>query len=251
MNSTSASADRRAVVVGRGRAGGSFATALTEVGWTVELLPGRIDRIDATDADLVLLCVPDRAVAEVAARVTDGDAMVAHVAGSLGAAVLGRIHSGVLHPLASLPDASTGAVRLRSGITFAVAGDARLRGVVADLGGHAVEVSDDQRVAYHAAACIASNHLVALVDQVGRTATRVGLPAEMYLPLIHQTLDNVERLGPAAALTGPAARGDHATLERHRALFDGATGPTADDAAADRVAYDAMADLCRRLAARS
>lgn len=237
---------RRVRVVGRGRAGASFARALDAVGWVTELVEGHAASIRSSDVDLVLLCVPDAAVMEVGARVEPSGAVVAHVAGSLGLEVVsGHQLRAVLHPLASLPDATLGAARLRDGITFAVAGDPLARRVVADLGGVAVEVSDPQRVAYHAAAVIASNHLVALIDQVARVARSAGLAPDMYLPLISQTLDNVARLGAPAALTGPAARGDEATLDRHRALF---AGDPFDER--DVVAYDAMAALCRQLAER-
>jgi predicted short-subunit dehydrogenase-like oxidoreductase (DUF2520 family) len=71
------------------------------------------------------------------------------------------------------------------------------------------------RVRYHATACIASNHLVALLGQVERLAERTGVPFEAFLPLVRGTLDNVAELGVAPALTGPVARGDHETVARH------------------------------------
>ena len=232
----------RVRVVGRGRAGGSFAAALSAIGWHIDHVAGQSETISAEGVDLVLLCVPDSVVSHVSARVVgSAAAVVAHTAGSLGIDVLGdHPRRAVLHPLASLPDAQVGAARLRSGITFAISGDPVARGVAEALGGTPIEVGDAQRVAYHAAATIASNHLVALMDQVDRVAGEVGRGGEMYLPLVHQTLDNIERLGAPAALTGPAARGDVGTLDRHRALLSGA----------DVVAYDAMAELCRALAAR-
>jgi predicted short-subunit dehydrogenase-like oxidoreductase (DUF2520 family) len=232
---------QRARVVGRGRAGGSYADALASAGWQVELVGGRgVDHRDAAaGVDLVLLAVPDGAIAALAASIAPGEGVVAHVAGSLGLDVLAP-HSrrGAIHPLASLPDRSVGAERLASGITFSIAGDPLVASLVADLGGRVVELPDDARVAYHAAATIASNHLVGLLGQVSRVAATVGLPLSAYLPLVAQTVDNVVALGPAAALTGPAARGDEATLARHRAALDPGELP----------AYDALAELCRRLA---
>jgi predicted short-subunit dehydrogenase-like oxidoreductase (DUF2520 family) len=76
-------------------------------------------------------------------------------------------------------------------------------------------VADDDRAAYHAAAVIASNHLVAVLGQAERVAAQAGVPFEAYLDLVRATVDNVAELGPAAALTGPAARGDDATIQRH------------------------------------
>ncbi|QYG94620.1 DUF2520 domain-containing protein [Iamia sp. SCSIO 61187] len=227
-------------IVGRGRAGGALAGALTAVGWDVEVVPGR-DATTADGVDLVVLAVPDDAVAEVAAAVGPGSAVVAHLSGSRGLDVLGpHARPASIHPLVALPTAALGAERLRAGAWFAVAGDAIAGRVVRALGGRAVEVPDEHRAAYHAAACIASNHLVALLGQVERVAAPIGVPLEAYLDLARATVDNVAALGPAAALTGPAARGDTATLDRHRAALD----------PAERAAYEALVHEARRLAGR-
>src|SRR4029450_9568157 len=124
-----------------------------------------------------------------------------------------------VHPLMALPTPEVGARRLRGG-WFALAGGPLGRGVVEALGGGAVPVGDADRVLYHAAAVIASNHLVALLGQVERIAAAVGVPFEAYLDLVSATVENVRELGPRAALTGPAARGDESTIRRHvRALL--------------------------------
>jgi len=228
-------------IVGRGRAGGALAGALGAVGWDVEVVPGS-SAVAADGVDLLVLAVPDGAIAEVATRVRPGPAVVAHLAGSLGLDVLApHQRRASVHPLVALPTAAVGAERLRAGAWFAVAGEPIAAEVVADLGGRAVEVPDDQRAAYHAAASIASNHLVALLGQVERVAAPVGVPLEAYLDLARATLDNVAALGPAAALTGPAARGDTATLDRHRAALD----------PSERPAYDALVAQAERLAGRA
>ena len=99
-------------------------------------------------------------------------------------------------------------------------------------------VDDEHRAAYHAAACIASNHLVALMGQVERVATSAGLDLDAFVGLARAALTDVVELGPAAALTGPAARGDETTLERHRQTLDPAEIP----------GYEAGVALARRLA---
>ena len=209
-------------VVGPGRAGGSLAGALGAAGWRVERPVRRGDDVAraAAGVDLLVIATPDAAIAEVAAAVQPGDAVVAHLAGSLGLDALAP-HEGraAVHPLVSLPNAEVGAERLRDGAWFAVAGDPIAEEVVADLGGHAFTVADGDRATYHAAACIASNHLVALLGQVERVAATAGVPLEAYLDLVRGTVDNVAALGPAAALTGPAARGDWATIDRHLAAL--------------------------------
>jgi predicted short-subunit dehydrogenase-like oxidoreductase (DUF2520 family) len=123
-------------------------------------------------------------------------------------------------------------------VTFAVAGDPVARTIVDSLGGRVVEVADEDRAAYHAAACIAANHVVALLGQVERVAASVGLDLESFLPLTRAAVDDVAALGPGAALTGPALRGDWATLSRHLdALPEG-----------ERAGYQAGAALATRLA---
>jgi predicted short-subunit dehydrogenase-like oxidoreductase (DUF2520 family) len=72
---------------------------------------------------------------------------------------------------------------------------------------------------------------------VERVAASVGVPLEAYLALARGALDNVGRLGPAAALTGPVRRGDEATVARHVAALD----------PSERPAYEALADAARRL----
>jgi predicted short-subunit dehydrogenase-like oxidoreductase (DUF2520 family) len=84
---------------------------------------------------------------------------------------------------------------------------------------------------------VAANHLVALCAQVERLAARVGVPVDAYWDMMAATLDNVAAHGPGAALTGPAARGDRATLARHIA----AIGPTEE--ALYRVLSNAAAEL--------
>jgi predicted short-subunit dehydrogenase-like oxidoreductase (DUF2520 family) len=227
-------------VVGRGRAGGSFARALGDAGWDVELLAGRDPAVVEAGrrVDLVLVCVADEHVEEVAARVDPADAVVAHVSGSLGLDVLSsQPRRAAIHPLVALPNADVGAARLRAGATFAVAGDAIAREVVDALGGRAIDVPDESRVAYHAAAAIASNHLVGLLGQAERVAATAGLDLDVYLDLVRATVDNVAALGPRAALTGPAAREDHVTIERHLAALD----------ESEREAYRVMVEQCRRL----
>ena len=224
-----------------------MAAALAEVGWQVLPILGRSAAPAevaeaAAGVDLVLIATPDAAVAEVAAAIGPvTTAAVAHLAGSLGlGAVAPHPRPAALHPLAALPDATVGARRLLAGCWFAVAGDPLVRQVVADLGGRALEVADADRAAYHAAAVVASNHLVALLGQAERIASTAGVPFAALVDLVRATVENVDELGPAAALTGPAARGDVETIRRHLEAI----------APSERAAYEALAQQARRLAGR-
>lgn len=207
-------------VIGPGRAGCSLARGLEKAGWRVVELLGRDDEASfmtaATGVDLLVIATPDGAVASVAAAVEPdptGRCVVAHLAGALRLDVLDpHLRRAAIHPLRSLPTTTSDL----SGAWFAVAGEVLAREVVADLDGRVVAVDDAARTTYHAAAVIASNHLVALLGSVERVAAEAGVPLAAFLDLVRGTVDNVELLGPAAALTGPAARGDWATVARHR-----------------------------------
>ncbi len=230
-------------VIGPGRAGSALALALGRAGWEVVGLLGRGDPVvGALDGtDLLVVATGDGSVAEVAAGVEPSDrAVIAHLAGSLGLDALGsHLRRGALHPLVALPSAELGASRLAGGAWFATAGDPLVDLAVADLGGRRFTVDDGDRAAYHAAAAMASNHLVALLGQVERIAAPLGIPAAAFTDLAQATLDNVVELGPAQALTGPVARGDWDTVARHLAAID----------PSERAAYRALAEAARRLVA--
>jgi predicted short-subunit dehydrogenase-like oxidoreductase (DUF2520 family) len=229
-------------VIGPGRAGRSFTAALAAVGWESAGVLGRGDDVAnaAHRTDLLLIATPDAAIATVAAAVErDEGTVVAHCAGSLGLDVLApHARRAAVHPLVSLPNAEIGAARLRGGAWFAVAGDPLARDVVAALGGRAVDVPDEQRARYHAAASIAANHVTAVLAQAERVAVDAGVPFEAYMDLVRSTVENVGALGAMAALTGPAARGDTATVARHVAALR----------ADERPLYEMLAAECRRLA---
>jgi predicted short-subunit dehydrogenase-like oxidoreductase (DUF2520 family) len=229
-------------IIGPGRAGTSLAAALSARGWDFAGFLGRGDDLSgaARGVDVLVLATPDDAIAEVAAAIEPvPTTAVVHLSGSLGLHVLApHPRRACLHPLVPLPNVNVGAARLRSGVTFAVAGDQVAGAIVDSLGGRVVEVADEDRAAYHAAACIAANHVVALLGQVERVAASVGLDLESFLPLTRAAVDDVAALGPGAALTGPALRGDWATLSRHLdALPEG-----------ERAGYQAGAALATRLA---
>jgi predicted short-subunit dehydrogenase-like oxidoreductase (DUF2520 family) len=206
------------VIVGPGRAGRSFLSALQGAGWRCDGLVARgDDPVDvAATTDVVLLTVPDDAIAATAAAIAPGPAVVLHASGARGLDVLARHRRrGSVHPLMSLPDPTTGARHLTTDGVFAVAGDPMAAELVAALGGRAIAVADDRRAGYHAAATVAANHLVVLCAQVERLAGGAGVPLDAYWSLMASTLDNVRRSGPVSSLTGPAARGDSSTIARH------------------------------------
>ncbi len=232
----------RVRIIGPGRAGRSLHLALARAHWPVEDLLGRRDDLAAAahDVDLLVIAVPDAAVADVAAAVEpDPRSVVAHLSGSLGLGPLsGHPRRAVLHPLVAMPDPERGAERLVGAwFGLAVDGDPLVEAVVDELHGRVVRVAEGDWARYHAAAAIAANHLVALLGQVERVAASIGAPLEAYLDLARGSLADVAALGPAAALTGPVRRGDTATVERHQAALP----------EEERAAYRALAEEAARL----
>jgi predicted short-subunit dehydrogenase-like oxidoreductase (DUF2520 family) len=230
-------------IIGAGRAGTSLARALRTLGDDVDGPLGRDAdlSIAARGVDVLVLAVPDDELTHVAAAVTpDPHCCVLHLSGSLGLDVLApHERTASLHPLVPLPNASVGAQRLLGGVTVAVAGDPAATELAQRLGARLVHVDDEDRAAYHAAACVAANHVVALLGQVERIAATVGLPVEAFVGLTRAALDDVAALGPRAALTGPASRGDWATIARHLDALD----------PAERAGYGAGVALALELAA--
>jgi pantoate--beta-alanine ligase len=189
--------------------------ALERGGWQAMPVLGRHDDVTtaAEGVDVLVLAVPDGAVADVASSIESvPSTVVVHLAGALGLGVLApHERRASLHPLRAIP---TGDTDLAGG-WFAVSGDAVVEAMVESLGGRVVRVADADRLTYHAAAVVASNHVVALLGQVERLASQIGVPLDAFLDLARGSLENVAALGPAAALTGPVARGDWATVHAH------------------------------------
>jgi predicted short-subunit dehydrogenase-like oxidoreductase (DUF2520 family) len=196
----------RVRVIGRGRVGGAVSARLDERG-----LLG-----DGGDCDLVLLCVPDAAIAGVARTIPAGP-WVAHVSGATPLASL-TPHTArfSLHPLQTFTRAR-GAEQLDGAWAAVTAETAAARATgyaLADtLGLSPFDLADDRRVLYHAGAVIASNYLVTIHRAAVRALAEAGAPAEALVPLMRRTIDN------GFDLTGPIARGDWAVVESHLAAL--------------------------------
>ena len=223
--------------------GSALAGALAASGWEVDLVGGRGPHVAATadGAALLVLCVPDGAVADVAATVQPnpvGGAVVAHCAGALTLDVLApHARRASLHPLVAVPRGSAGPAALR-GAWMALAGDPLVEALASALGAQTFRVADEHRVAYHASAAIAANHLVALLGQAERVAGGAGVPAEAIMALAQGALAGAARVGATEALTGPVARGDWGTIAAHLAAL----------APDERSTYEALALQALRLA---
>jgi predicted short-subunit dehydrogenase-like oxidoreductase (DUF2520 family) len=183
-------------------------------------------------ADIVFITTSDSAIQEVCDAIAAnkgfrGGQIVVHTSGSLPSTILESAHvSGALiaacHPLQSFADAQAG-VRLIHSSIFNLEGDSQaipiLRELVQALGGKPLAINTQDKPIYHAAAVIACNFLVTLVYLSYQLFEAIGITpddaAQALLPLIKGTIDNIERLGPVKALTGPIARGDGGVIRGH------------------------------------
>lgn len=172
--------------------------------------------LDADEPELVLLCIPDRAIAELAGDIPVGP-WIAHVSGATPLSALDpHVRRFGMHPLQSFTKAR-GPEQL-DGAWGAVTAETDGAGVVGfwlaeTLGLRPFELSDANRAAYHAGAAFASNYLVTLRAAASSLLGAAGVPPEALDPLIHGVMDG------GYELTGPIARGDWETVERHLAVI--------------------------------
>jgi predicted short-subunit dehydrogenase-like oxidoreductase (DUF2520 family) len=193
-------------VIGHGRVGSAVAARLGERGIAVS----------SDAAELIILCVPDAAIAEVARTIEPGP-WIAHVSGATPLAALDpheRRFS--VHPLQTFTRAR-GAEQL-DGAWAAVSAEtpeALDRGLwlARTLGLEPFELDDSMRTLYHAGAAMASNYLVTLYRAAASLFEEAGAPPEALVPLMRRTIEN------GFELTGPISRGDWTTVDAHLAAL--------------------------------
>lgn len=242
--------NRSIALIGCGKAGLSVSLALKSAGWTVTSCSSLSDESTRRGVEwlacnpmvlwnsipqktAILLGVPEGALKEVDERLAREDAhlkgrVVIHLSGGLPARVLERCRLGgasvgSLHPIMALPDPLTGAKRLKAA-TFAIEGRAKAVGVMQAIA-HSISdrfflLSPRGKVLYHAAAVVASNHLLALLSDSQAILERAGADMATALPafqsLVEGTVANFFAGGGAvAALTGPVERGDSDMVKNH------------------------------------
>ena len=241
-------------VVGAGRLGTALARALFLADHSIQALVSRrasqakaaaalVDRSAAAlsidqlhhlpSSKLILITTPDDKIAEIAQKLAvlereplKGSAVL-HTSGALSSDILSPladqgIHVGSLHPLVSVSD-SRAAATIFSGAFFCLEGDAPAvriaRAIVDSLKGKSFSIPSEDKPLYHAAAVMASGHVVALFDLAMTMLVQCGLSEtkarRVLLPLLHSTVKNLTTAEPARALTGTFARGDLVTVKRH------------------------------------
>ncbi|HEU4563809.1 MAG TPA: Rossmann-like and DUF2520 domain-containing protein [Gemmatimonadaceae bacterium] len=243
------SADRRVFVLGAGRAGRGLTRALRASGVEVVGLHGRRDPGGADGvtvgalppalarADVVLVAVRDEqlesALAELLAAPLTPDAVVLHASGSAEPAMLDAARAsghpaGTFHPLLPLAEPERAPALLRGafiGIDGDEAARAAARVLAERLGARVVEIPAGAKARYHAAAVVASNFPVVLLDLATRLLAESGIEAAAARgaarSLFFAAVENLRHQEAADALTGPIVRGDVETVRRHRAALAG------------------------------
>jgi predicted short-subunit dehydrogenase-like oxidoreductase (DUF2520 family) len=195
------------------------------------------------EADAVIVAVRDDAIAEVsdlllATGMVSRRHVMLHCSGAFAAheafaAIADRVGGmATMHPLRAIADARQ-VMRELAGTVFGIEGDERGRAMarllVGAVGGKPLELEGQQMAAYHAAAAMASNYLVALIDAAAQLLAAGGVGEAValaaLLPLAEGAVANVRRRGLADGLTGPIRRGDQATVARHLAALPAELAP--------------------------
>jgi len=182
----------------------------------------------ADNAELIFITTPDDAIAPVANEIKwhPGQSVV-HCSGadsvaSLEPARKAGAEVGAFHPLQTFASVKQ-AIDNMPGSTFALEAEepllATLKEMASALGGNWVVLKASDKVLYHASAVIACNYLVTLVKLAGDLWPTFGVPpqkaTQALLPLLRGTLHNIETIGIPNCLTGPIARGDIGTINKH------------------------------------
>jgi predicted short-subunit dehydrogenase-like oxidoreductase (DUF2520 family) len=184
------------------------------------------------DFDILFISTPDDTIGEVAERIASQiksgvNLYAGHFSGSIPSSVLQPLKNkgcriGSLHPLQTFASPEE-TINTFAGTYICVEGDNEavnlFSQLATDIGGNPFSISTNKKPLYHAAAVIACNYLVTLINEAQRLLQEIGInkesSAKMLLPLIEGTIKNIETVGIPKALTGPIARGDVATLLNH------------------------------------
>jgi len=254
-----AKAKPRIAIVGAGNLASALAVSLRAAGYTIEQVIARGQaaslrrarrlarevgasavavRRAQIRAPIIWFCVPDGAIAGAAASLSgaaDWSGKVAlHSSGALTSDALTALRTrgaavASVHPLMTFVRGSRSSL---AEVPFAIEGDPQAvraaRAIVRDLKGHSFTIRKAQKEAYHAWGMFASPLLTALLAATERVAGAAGVSRkdarQRMLPILTQTLANYSRLGAPRAFSGPIARGDVATVEKHLKVVQKASG---------------------------
>jgi predicted short-subunit dehydrogenase-like oxidoreductase (DUF2520 family) len=270
--------EKTLAIVGAGRVGRALGRRLRELGWKIGAVVARSEGnarkavrfIGAGKAyagttrqilasPVILITTPDDEIGSVAQELARIGAeelrgkVVLHTSGALDASVLKEVKAqgatvGSMHPLQSFSGISVPSLE---GRVFAVEGDTQAvrvaRQMARSLGGSAVRIAGEKKALYHAAAAMAAGNVLAVEEAAMQLLISLGMKRgealRALLPLTRQVLENMERLGPRAAWTGPLSRGDYKVVKAHLAALRESPPEFAD-------AYEALNRLAARVLAK-
>jgi len=241
-------------ILGLGKLGTAVGFLLNQAGYKIEAVASRSESSlqrglpytggtacgsfaeAAALADCIFITTSDDNIHSACRDIAENGALkrgkrVVHMSGAAGLDVLSPAKEcgaevAAIHPIQSFADIE-GAIRNMRGSTFGITCADHLRqwcaAIAVDLGGRPVYIPEDVKPLYHAAACIASNYLVCLMNTAQEIYEEIGLnPSESFnafWPLVRGTIRNIEDKGTVQSLTGPIARGDVKTIESHLKSF--------------------------------
>ncbi|MSQ25260.1 MAG: DUF2520 domain-containing protein [Dehalococcoidia bacterium] len=243
----------RAGIIGAGTLGTVLASVLVRCGYPLAAVAGRsrasTERLaravqphpqvcatpqQAADlASLIFITTPDDAIESVAASVRwSSRHAVVHCSGALDASVLDAVRraggqAGGFHPMQTFAAGQPGLDAPLAGVTIGIEAEGQLRDTLAQLaqamGCPWVALRPQDKALYHLSATLVSNYVVTLADAATSLWERLGLSREQaraaLLPLLEGTVRGIAAAGTPAALTGPIARGDAGTIQRHLAAL--------------------------------
>ncbi|MEN2774456.1 Rossmann-like and DUF2520 domain-containing protein [Acetivibrio clariflavus] len=239
-------------IIGAGRLGSAFAVALNKIGACVGGIYSRSEESSrllcrkvgietensmeaaVRNSDAILLAVSDNHIGNVAAEIAscinkkyiEGKIFL-HLSGALTSEILKPLEdlgafTGSFHPIQTFADRDNGWKKLFNcffGFEGCIEAKKYAEAIVEKLEGKLILIEKEQKNLYHAAACIISNYTVTLFHIMHQLLVKAGMDentaADAFLPLLKNTVDNIEKLGYINALTGPISRGDHKVIEKH------------------------------------
>jgi predicted short-subunit dehydrogenase-like oxidoreductase (DUF2520 family) len=183
-------------------------------------------------ADIFMIAASDEAIEQCCRRLChtgllEQGVVVFHCSGSLPSTLLEPAKKrgasvASVHPVKSFADPAA-AVETFAGTFCALEGDPQacsvLRDTLQQCGAITFAVEPECKAIYHAATVVICNYLVALMEVGLRGLEQAGIPRETAMqviePIVRETADNVFKLGPVQALTGPIARGELSVVQKH------------------------------------
>ena len=211
-------------IIGGGRAAWAFGATWRRLGWPLAGIALRSNspiasRLDtqkrsvdelASESELILIAVSDRAIAEVAASILQTKAIIFHPSG-IERSVRGGFS---LHPLRALPPVGEPSDLRDSLLVFEGNHRAVAERIANAIGARFAEITPEQKVLYHAAAVFGSNYVAALLD-VAEELIGIENARDDLASLANSAIENWRAHKDERRFTGPAARGDREVLERH------------------------------------